>query len=156
MLSSSIKPSIALAGFKKSLTASPLLTTWIRLFKRDRIQRSSLLLDGRNSCSSGLNPSIPAYNVRKECVFTNVSTTLDFASATMPLENRLLFHGALSDSKAQRKASAPNSLMISQGSITFPFDLDIFCPFSSRICPVEMTALYGALPLNSVDTASKL
>ncbi|MNN77773.1 hypothetical protein D3C81_1942670 [compost metagenome] len=82
--------------------------------------------------------------------------TLDFASATIPLEKRLLFHGALSDKSAQRKASVPNSLIISQGSITLPLDLDIFWPFSSSTCPVAITALYGAFPVKSVDTASKL
>ncbi|MNN02575.1 hypothetical protein D3C81_1152390 [compost metagenome] len=74
---------------------------------------------------------MPAYSVKNAWVFTSVSTTLDLASATIPLENRLLFQGALSDRRAQRKASVPNSLMISQGSITLPLDLDIFCPFSS-------------------------
>ncbi|MNP58675.1 hypothetical protein D3C76_1536130 [compost metagenome] len=116
-------------------------TTRTRLFKRDRIQRSSLFADGRNACSSGLKPSIPAYSVKKAWVLTSVSTTFDFASATIPLEKRLLFHGALSESNAHRNASVPNSLMISQGSITFPFDLDIFCPFSSSTCPVAITAL---------------
>src|SRR4051812_41513196 len=74
----------------------------------------------------------------------------------MPREDRLLFHGALSDKSAQRNASVPYSSMISQGSMTLPLDLDIFCPFSSKICPVEITALYGDLPLYKVETASRL
>ena len=32
----------------------------------------------------------------------------------------------------KRSASAPNSSISSKGSITFPLDFDIFCPFSSR------------------------
>ncbi|MNV86188.1 hypothetical protein D3C71_1802000 [compost metagenome] len=85
-----------------------------------------------------------------------VSTTLDLASATIWREKRLLLHGALSDRNAHRKASAPYSSMISQGSMTLPLLLDIFNPFSSNTWPVDITALYGACPLYRVEIASRL
>ena len=34
--------------------------------------------------------------------------------------------------RVKRSGSAPYWSMISRGSMTLPFDLDIFCPFSSR------------------------
>ena len=48
---------------------------------------------------------------------------LDFASPTIPREKRLLFHGALSDSKAQRNASVPYSFndLPRVDNITFGF-----------------------------------
>ncbi|MNV52262.1 hypothetical protein D3C71_1443440 [compost metagenome] len=74
-------------------------------------------------------------------MLTSVSTTLDLLSPTRPREKRLLFHGALSDRIAHRKASVPYSFMISHGLMTLPLDLDIFWPFSSRMWPVAITAL---------------
>lgn len=44
------------------------------------------------------------------------------------------------------RASAPNSRMMSQGSTTFPLDLDIFCPFSSRMRPWQITFLKAMEP----------
>jgi hypothetical protein len=58
----------------------------------------------------------------------------------MPSSNtRLVVHGWPAEKKYQRRASAPKPLKICQGSMTLPFDFDIFWPCSSTRSPRQTT-----------------
>ena len=76
------------------------------------------------------------------------------ASSMPSSETRRVLHGEPAENRYQRRASAPRVSMIDHGSITFPFDFDIFWPSADTIRPRHTTLRYGERPKTSVFTAS--
>ena len=63
-------------------------------------------------------------------------------------------HGEPAEKKYQRSASAPRVSSTVHGSMTLPFDFDIFWPSWSTTSARQTTLRYGVRPNTSVFTAS--
>ena len=90
---------------------------------------------------------------KNEYVFQSV--TRNRVDSSMPsTDTRRGVHGEPAEKKYQRSASAPRVSSIVHGSMTLPFDFDIFWPSSSTMWPRHTTLRYGVRSNTSVFTAS--
>ena len=83
---------------------------------------------------------------QKRAAFHNLVTKLR-PSATRAGPSLMSRPGPVSVQTAKRRASAPYSSIMASGSMTLPFDLDIFWPRSSRTRPWMHTVRNGTSPM---------
>ena len=91
---------------------------------------------------------------KNENTFQNVSSVLRVVSRNPSSETRRVVHGWPDEKKFHRSASAPWVAVLIHGSMTLPFDFDIFWPSSSTRRPRHTTFLNGVESNTSVFTAS--
>ena len=90
---------------------------------------------------------------KNEYVFQSV-TRKRADSSTASTDTRRGVHGEPAEKKFHRSASAPRVSSTVHGSMTLPFDFDIFWPSLSTTNARHTTLRYGVRPNTSVFTAS--